>query len=81
MFVFAAADFYNNGKVTHEAVAREAALIKPHFPVTPELIEQLYALAQYLPVEPHVENLPEGKYLELQVGRSIEHKMGFRFIS
>lgn len=78
MLVFSPTDFDADGRVHQCAVTRECALIKPSFPVTPDLVYQLYLLAQQQEVLPTNE-IRGGKYIELQVGRSVEHKLGFSF--
>lgn len=81
MLLFSSSDFDAEGNVRAAALAREVNLFKPRFVITPELVRQLYLLAQAHELQLHTERIPEGKYIEVQVGRSVEDRLGFRFIS
>lgn len=74
MFVFKLEDFDADGKVRPSAILREIAILNPRFLVTPDLVHELYLMARK---HCHGTDL----YIELQVGRSVEDKLMFRFIS
>ena len=76
---FTAGDLDVDGLVTQTAIDRETKLMGTPFPVTPSFLQQLYLIASLLPEQDTNEQLPRGRYIEVQVGRHIEHKFMFRF--
>jgi len=83
VLVFYAADMDAQGFVTVDAINRECSVynvtpeVRPL--LTPAFLVALFKLGATVPVAQANEIIPAGVYVELQLGRSVENKLSFRF--
>lgn len=83
VLVFTAADMDARGFVSVAAIERECRVynvppeVRPL--ITPAFLATLLTLGATVPVAQANETIPAGVYVELQLGRSVENKLSFRF--
>ena len=83
VLIFYAADMDAQGFVAVDAINRECSVynvppeVRPL--LTPAFLMTLFQLGATVPVADANENIPPGVYVELQLGRSVENKLSFRF--
>jgi hypothetical protein len=82
MFIFTSQDLDASDHIKESAIAREKARFPGYFceRLEASFVQEMYRASKLLPhYNTSNENLPEGAYIEIQIGRSVENKFAMRF--